>query len=116
MEVLLMALLLYLVPLLPVAGAAWFFGRRRVQWNYWDFAIVLLPLVAWIMVTMVNPAKSLSNLVIEVPGLGCVSSLAPLVRVAVGTRVDQRLLALGLLVALCLVAIGLGTYVPFMPE
>jgi drug/metabolite transporter (DMT)-like permease len=43
-ELFLVTSLLYLVPVLPVAGAIWFFGRRRVQWNYWDFALALLPL------------------------------------------------------------------------
>jgi hypothetical protein len=107
---------LYLVPLLLVAGPVWFFGRRRVQWDRWDFAIVLLPLAVWVAAMTVNDTgKSLSNLV-EAMYLGCMASLAPTVRVVVGRRINQKLLAIGLLVGVCLVAIGLWAFVPGLPE
>lgn len=107
---------LYLVPLLPVAGAVWFFGRRRVEWNHWDFAIVLLPFAVWAAAMIANSSgKSLSNLG-EAVWLGCLAPLAPIIRVAVGRRVNQRFLALGLLVGVCLVAIGLWAFVPGLPE
>ena len=107
---------LYLVPLLLVSGPVWFFGRRQVQWNQWDFSIVLLPLAVWVVAMIVNDAgKSLSNLV-EALYLGCVASLVPIVRAVVGERVNQRLLALALLVGVCLVAIGLWAFVPGLSE
>ena len=107
---------LYLVPLLLVAGPVWFFGRKRVRWNRWDFAIVLLPLAVWSVATMVNDTgKSLSNFV-EALWLGCVVPLAPIIRVVVGERGNQKLVALGLLVGVCLVAMGLWAFMPGLPE
>lgn len=107
---------LYLVPFLLVGGPTWFFGRWRVQWNCWDFAIVLLPLAVWVVAMIINDTgKSLSNLA-EALYLGFVASLVPIVRVAIGDRMNQKLLALGLLVGTCLVAIGLWAFVPALPE
>lgn len=108
---------LYLVPLLLVAGPVWFFGRRRVQWNRWDFAVLLLPSAVWAVSMMVNDSgKSLSNLAFEVPVLGCTAALVPIVRVVVGRHVNQKALAIGLLLGVCLVAIGLWALVPGLPE
>ncbi len=107
---------LYLVPLLIVGGPIWFLGRRRVQWNRWDFALVLLPFAVWDVAMLINETgKSLSNLV-ELLYLGCTASLAPVVRVVVGRHANQKFLAIGLLVAVCLVAIGLWAFVPGLPE
>ncbi len=115
-EFLLVTVPLYLVPLLLVGGPVWFFGRRRVQWSRWDLAVILLPFAVWAVLNMINDTgKSLSNLV-EALWLGCFAALAPIVRVVVGGRVNQTLLALGLLVGVCLVAIGLWAFVPSLPE
>ena len=108
--------LLYLVPFLLVGGPVWFFGRRRVRWNHWDFAIVLLPFAVWAVAIMVNGAgKSLANLV-EALYLGCAAPLAPIIRVVVGERGNQKLVAFVLLLGVCLVAIGLWAFVPGLPE
>jgi hypothetical protein len=107
---------LYLVPFLLVGGPVWFFGRRRVQWNRWDFALVLLPFAVWIALMMANHAgKSFANLG-EAFCLGCVAPLAPIIRVAVGDRANHELLALALLVGVCLVATGLWAFVPGTPQ
>jgi hypothetical protein len=107
---------IYLLPLIPVAGSVWYFGRRRVQWNGWDFAIVLLPVVVWIGATMVNSDyKTLANCA-EALALGCMAPLAPIVRVIVGQRGSQRWLAIGLLMGVCVVAAGLSAFVPLLPE
>jgi hypothetical protein len=107
---------LYLMPLLPVAALIWFFGRRRVQWCRWDFAVVLVPYIVWIVAMMFDDAgKSLSNLV-EAFYLGCSASLAPIIRVIVGQRANQKWLAIGLLIGICLVAVGLWAFVPGLPE
>jgi len=107
---------LYLIPFIPIAAPVWFFGRRRVRWNRWDFALVLLPFAVWAVLIMnYDTGKSLANLA-EAFWLGCAVPVAPVLRLAVGARVPQRLLALGLLVTTCLVAVGLWAFVPGLPE
>jgi len=81
---------LYLVPFLLVGGPVWSFGRRRVQWNRWDFALVLLPFAVWFTLMMANDTgKSLSNLA-EALYLGCMAPLSPIIRVVVGDKANQK--------------------------
>jgi hypothetical protein len=115
-EFFLAVLPLYLVPLLLLGCPVWYFGRKRVQWNHWDFAVGVLPLVVWTAAMMVNgTGKSLSNLV-EIAYLGCAVAIALNVRLLAGSRVNQRLLAAGLLIAVCLMAVALWAFVPALPE
>jgi hypothetical protein len=108
--------LLYLVPLLVVTVPVWFYGRRRVQWNRWDFAIILMPFAVWTALMIANDTgKSLSNLV-EALYLGCIAPFAPISRMVVGERGNQKLVALGLLLGVCFVAFGLWAFVPGLPE
>jgi Na+/proline symporter len=87
-----------------------------VHWNRWDFALALLPFAVWILLMITNgTGKSLANLA-EAMYLGCMAPLAPIVRVAVGDKANQRLMALGLLVGMCLVAISVWAFVPGLPE
>lgn len=105
----------YLTPFLPIAAAVWFFGRRRVQWNRWDFALVVLPFAVWMALMMVNSSgKSISNLA-EAFWLGCAAPLAPIIRVSVGQKTNQKVLAIGMLVVVCLAAVGLWALVPGLP-
>jgi hypothetical protein len=107
---------LYLVPLLPVAGPIWFFGRRRVQWCRWDFAVTLMPYIVWMAAMFINARdKSLSNLV-EAFYLGCATSLVPIIRVLVGQRLNQKVLSVGLLVMACMTGIVLWAFAPGLPE
>jgi hypothetical protein len=113
---LLVAWWLYLMPLVPVAALIWVFGRRRVQWCRWDFAVTLLPCIVWIAALMFNSTgKTLSNIG-EAFYLGCSASLVPIIRVIVGQRANQKWLAIGLLISICLVAVGLWAFVPGLPE
>ena len=115
-EIVLVAWGLYLLPFLPVAAAIRFFGQKRVQWNRWDFSLIVLPFAVWTVAMMVPVRdKSLSNLV-EAFCLGCAAPLSPIVRVVVGQKVNQERLAVGLLVIVCFVAIGLWAFVPWLPE
>jgi hypothetical protein len=107
---------LYLLPFLLVAGVVWFFGQKRVKWNRWDFSVIVLPFAVWALAMMIPVRdKSLSNLV-EAFWLGCAAPLSPVVRVMVGQKVNQNFLAIGLLVTVCLAAIGLWAFVPGLPE
>ena len=62
-----------------------------------------------------STGKSLANLG-EACWLGCVAPLAPIIRVGLGKKANQKLIALGLLVGICLVALGLWAFVPGLPE
>jgi hypothetical protein len=116
MELILVTYGLYLMPFLPLAGAVWFLGRKRVQWNHWDFALALLPFAVWATLMVVDGCgKSLAN-VVEAFWLGCATPLAPIIRVTVGRHANQKIIAIGLCVAACLTAIGLWAFVPGLPE
>jgi hypothetical protein len=108
---------LYAIPFFPIAGTVWDFGRKRVQWNRWDFAVILFPSTVWAVAMMIDgTGKSLSNLVLEVPVLGCIAPIAPIVRVVVGRHANEKILAIGLFIVICLAAIGLWAFVPGLPE
>ena len=62
-----------------------------------------------------STGKSLANLG-EAFWLGGAAALAPIARVAAGQKVKQNLLAMGLLIGVCSVAIGLWAFVPGLPE
>jgi hypothetical protein len=103
----------HLIPLLVVSVPVWFFGRKRVKWNGWDFAIVVLPFAVWGALMLVSDlGKSVSNGLI----IGWILPIAPIIRVVVGERMNQKKMALGLLVALCFVAGCLWGIVPQLSE
>ena len=108
--------LLHLIPLLLVAVPVWFFCRRQVKWNRWDFAIVVLPFAVWSALMMAhNDGKTLSNLA-EGFIIGCLAPFAPVIRALARNRVNQKGLAFVLLVVVCLLAAGLWVVVPPLPE
>ena len=39
--------LMYLIPLILVGGPVWFFGRKKVAWNLWDFSVAVIPFWIW---------------------------------------------------------------------
>jgi hypothetical protein len=103
--------LFYLASLLVVAIPAWSFGRKRVKWNLWDFAVVIFPFVAWW--STLCPTKSNTNVFIESLMLGGIASVASVLRVVVSERINEKALAAVLLAALCVLAAVWG---PFVPE
>ena len=109
--------ILFLIPSLPVCIAAWFHGRRRVQWNKLDFLILLVPYLAYmILAIVVNLPKSLSNVAIELPYLGLAVDLAPIIRLVLPAKWNGRTIAATLLIVACAVAAGIYFSVPCLPE
>ena len=109
--------LLFLIPAAPVAAACWFFGRARVTWFKWEYALLIAPYLVWILLVAIeDTGKSLSNAVGEPFFLGCSVALACLVRVVVGKREKEKVLAGGLFAACCLAAIALWALTPSLPE
>ena len=106
----------FLIPAAPVMGLCWFFGRRRVQWFKWEYSLLVVPYLVWLPLLMIDGGKSLRNATEEPFYLGCGVALACVIRVLVGRESNQKVVALVLFVAVCLLAVGLWAFVPTMPE
>ena len=107
----LVALFFYLLPAVPLSLPAWYFGRRRTRFMWWELSVFIMPLAIWLLLFLVSTKKSLGNLV-EALILGLSVPLAALVRVVVGKTVPSRVMAGLLLILLCGVAVLLGTMYP----
>jgi len=107
----LVALVFYLLPAVPLSLPAWYFGRRRARFMWWELSAFVLPLAVWLVLFLVSPQKSLGNL-IEALILGLSVPLAVLIRVVVGKLVPSGIMAGLLMIFLCSVAVLLGTMYP----
>jgi hypothetical protein len=94
----------------------WYFNRHRVRWGSLDFLIIILPFLLYLVAAVLLPRpKGWGNLV-ELIVLGCCLPLSPLTRVLAVQIAGSKGLAACLLVLLCLLAIALHVFVPFLPE
>lgn len=100
--------LIHLMPLLVVALPVWFFSRKRVGWNGWDFAIIICPFTVWFLALMTIKGSVEAGCQI----LGFIAPLAPILRVVLAGKLNQKALAFGLLVVLCCIAVGLAAFLP----
>src|SRR5262245_26975389 len=107
----LLALVFYLLPAVPLSLPAWYFGRRRARFRWWELCALVVPLAIWLVLFLVSTQKSLGNLV-EALILGLSVPLAVLIRVVVGKTVPSGVIAGLLLILLCSVAVLLGTMYP----
>ena len=107
----LLALVFYLLPAVPLSLPSWYFGRRRARFRWWELSAFVVPLAIWLILFLVSTQKSLGNLV-EALILGLTVPLAVLIRVVIGETVPGRVLAGLLLILLCSVAVLLGTLYP----
>ncbi len=98
----------YLIPLLIVAAPVWLLGKMRAKWNVWDFAIIALPFCAWCFAATMIQNWSAALFFMTGLGVGCMASLAPIVRVVIAGRVEQKALAYSLLIVVCLLAFVIG--------
>ncbi len=104
--IILIGWLFYLVPLLIVAGPVWFFGRKRANWTIGDFSVVVFPYVARCVASFWY-LQSVAGFVVGGVLMGCLASLIPVLRLIVGTRVNEKALAISLLALLCFLPVGL---------
>jgi|SRR5215831_5143191 len=107
----LLALGFYLLAAVPLSLPAWYFGRRRARFRWWELSVFLVPLVIWLIFFLASTTKSLGNL-IEVVILGLSVPLAVLIRIVVGRAVPNAVIAGLLLILLCSVAVLLGVMYP----
>jgi hypothetical protein len=101
---------------LPICLIAWGLGRKRVHWNVFDFLVVVLPCGLWMFLagTELRP-KSLSNL-FEVIYLAMGVPLAPIFRLIVGKRMNEKVVAAILLIVACGAGAIIYFLVPCLPE
>lgn len=95
-----------------------FFGRKRVGWARWEWLALIIPFCVW-MLLMLSPLstgrKSLANLG-EPVYISFAMPVLALVRVAIGTRITERVYAASFISALCVIAAAVFFMVPFKPE
>lgn len=107
---------MFLIPSVPVCLLVWFFGRKRVQWNGLDFLILVVPYLAWMLsAAVIDRPKSMSNIV-ELLYLGLAAALVPIIRLVVPKAWNGKVVAMVLLIAICVVAVGLYLFLPCLPE
>jgi hypothetical protein len=92
------------------------FGRRRVHWESLDLLAFLLPFATWVaLMNYSSVGKSLGNLA-EPMLLSLTFPIAALLRVGVGTRINQRLCSIGLVTLLCITSAAVHRLTPSLPE
>jgi hypothetical protein len=107
---------LHLSVAFPLSLPLWFFGRNRARWFKWELTIFIVPFLVWSTFSLIDGRrKSLANLV-EVLWLGGAIPVAALTRVAVGSRLNRKKLAIAMIVSLSLAGALLWALVPMMPE
>jgi len=101
------------VPSVPII----FFGRKRIHWRTWELLALVIPFAVWmcLMFSELSTGKSLANLG-EPFFFSLAVPAAALARVAVGTRVNEKIFAGILIAALCGVAAAVFFMVPSLPE
>ena len=107
----LVALVFYLLSAVPLSLPAWYFGRRRTRFMWWELSAFVVPLTIWLVLFLVSTQKSLGNL-IEALILGLSVPLAVLIRVVAAKIVHNGIMAGLLMIFLCSVAVLLGTMYP----
>jgi len=92
-------------------------GRQRVNWFKLEYAFLIVPYLTWVILVLMNDkGKSLSNAIGEPFLLGCCVAIASLIRLAVGRKCNEALLAASLFAGCCLLAIALWAFVPILSE
>lgn len=108
--------LFHLIPSLIIAGPIVFFTRRRIKWNVWDFAMFVLPYSIWIFLIITHgKGKGIGNM-LESLMIGCIVPISPVIRSLFRDKLNQENLAAGLLIFLCLIAIGVWAFMPNFQE
>ena len=99
----------------PVVVLAW----KRVHWRSWELLSLVIPFCVWWGLSvsdLSNGWKSLSNLAVEPGILGLALGVGALARVALSTRLSEKLASSVTLVGLCVAAAVVFWSVPCLPE
>jgi hypothetical protein len=107
---------LFLLPALPVCGAIWLLGRKRVRWNLFDFLVLVLPYAVWLALLCTDlRSKSMSNIG-EAFFVGMAVPFAPIIRLLLPKRWNGRVVTASLLILACAVGAVIYFSVPCLPE
>jgi hypothetical protein len=115
-------ILLWVSLYLPVSAVlcapVWWFGKNRVLcWQKLDFLVLIVPYAVWaVLISIDNSGKSLANLFAEPFLLAGATIIAPLSRVALGTRLPPRRAAVAALAATCMISVLIWAIVPSLRE
>jgi hypothetical protein len=110
-------MIVFSVLALAICGLVWFLGKHRVQWTWIDYSSPILPVMLWIiLIGIKDPGKSLANVAIDLFWLGGSVIVAPIIRLIIGKNINQKLLAIILLIILCFIAVGFWMFMPCLPE
>jgi hypothetical protein len=111
----LMLWLFYLAPMLIVLPL-WYFGRKRICLNIWDYSLFIIPYTVWFILLSYNEnGKTVSNY-IESPLTGIIVLMAPIFRIIIGNRINQNRLAFTLLLIMCIFSWCIWYFMPKLPE
>src|ERR1700754_898565 len=103
----------YLVPAGVLSIPIWVIGRRRVEWVWWEFSILVLPFFLFISLDAWRIRGGLGWAVITgATYSGGVVPLMALIRVIVGKRINATLMASSLLIAACFIVIVIYMLLP----
>ena len=106
--------LLHAAIALALSAPILFLGRKRVHWYLWESLAIILPFTVW-AILFASPLsvgrKSVANLG-EVFFLTIGVAVAALARVAIGSRLSERICASALIALLCVVAAATFFAVP----
>jgi len=107
----------YLLPTIVLCLPIWILGRKRVKWLRWELiSILVLPFLVWFILVILNlKPKSLANLG-ELEYLGYLTPLGAILRVVIGRRGNSELVASGVVLLYCVLALGLYWFFPVLPE
>ena len=105
--------LLYLLAAVPLSLAIWYFGRKRVEFRWWELSVLILPFAVWLGVsTWSSSGKGLGNFILEPLLLGGAVPIAAVIRVIVGGAINPKLTACTLMFVICALATLLGIEFP----
>jgi len=103
-----------------LAGLCLLLGRRRVQWFKWEYALLVVPYLVWLLTFFGicaiggGDGKHINNALGEPLLLGFGVALACIMRVLEGNRFNQKATATALFSVACLLAVVIACFVPNM--
>lgn len=105
----------HFIPAVLLSSPFWIWGRHRAQWMWWEFSILIVPYFVWVSMFYIHDrGKDIPNIV-EMFWLGCALGLAAIIRVAIASYVNRKIVASILIVVYCVAAIILWEVVAPIP-
>ena len=95
-----------------------YFSRKRIHWRRSELAVLIIPFLVWLVLGGVIGflPKSLANAFIEPVIISITVPMVALIRVAVGTRISEKMCSASLIGVVTVVAVSVYFIVPCLPE